>query len=104
MNGETLEAHLPRPQHEDERIHADNADSAGGLILMRASSRESLRAAKRQQRAALRAYVSTIDTLTPRQQDAIHAYVRALSAEAAANRADARELAEYITARESRTA
>lgn len=68
--------------------------------------RPSLREAKSRRARAVKAYGQALDQMQPRHEFAVSAYVAALTAEAAANRADARELRELlaeIIARATRT-
>lgn len=60
--------------------------------------RDSLRDARQLRRRALSGYKNTLDQLRPQQYGAVKAYSAALSAEAAANRAEANELRELLAA------
>lgn len=62
------------------------------------SDRPSLRDAKRARRATIAGYVAALRRLSPRDEAAVLEHSRALSAETAANRAEARELRELLAA------
>lgn len=69
---------------------------ARARLLVTASGRESLRAAKQQRRHALHEYRRALDEMPPRHYAAVKAYAAALSAEAAAHRAGAAELRDVL--------
>lgn len=69
---------------------------ARARLLVSASGRESLRAAKQQRRHALHEYRRALDEMSPRHYAAVKAYAASLSAEAAAHRADAAELRDVL--------
>ncbi|MGY1551585.1 hypothetical protein ACW5CM_07335 [Microbacterium sp. A588] len=58
--------------------------------------RASLHTARQLRRRALSGYKNTLDQLRPQQYSAVKAYAAALSAEAAANRAEANELRDLL--------
>lgn len=60
--------------------------------------RDSLRDARQLRRRALSGYKNALDQMRPQQYSAVKAYAAALSAEAAANRAEANELRELLAA------
>ncbi|MEU2205559.1 hypothetical protein AB0P19_14490 [Microbacterium oleivorans] len=62
------------------------------------TARQSLRDAKRDRRATIGGYLGALRRLSPRDEAAVTAHSRALSAETAANRAEARELRELLAA------
>lgn len=66
--------------------------------LVTAPERESLRAAKAKRRNGLADYERALDEMQPRHYGVVKAYAAALSAEAAAHRADAQELREALAA------
>lgn len=92
MSREALDARVTRLEREIERGHADDAESASPSIL----ARPSLRAAKAERRRATRAYMAVLAKLDAADCEAVGAYTRALSHEAAANRVEARELREFM--------
>ncbi|MGZ0711116.1 hypothetical protein ACWPKO_22585 (plasmid) [Coraliomargarita sp. W4R53] len=65
--------------------------------ILAVPDRDSLRDAKRRQRWSVDEYKRALDSMSPRNSVAVHKYHAALSAEAAANRAEARELRELLT-------
>lgn len=69
---------------------------ARARLLVTASGRDSLRAAKQQRRHALHEYRRALDEMPPRHYAAVKAYAVSLSAEAAAHRADAAELRDVL--------
>ncbi|MGA5644120.1 hypothetical protein ACPCHV_02385 [Microbacterium sp. NPDC088796] len=60
--------------------------------------RNSLRDARAQRRHALSGYKNALDQMRPQHYGAVKAYAAALSAEAAANRAEANELRDLLAA------
>lgn len=64
--------------------------------LVAAPDRESLRAAMHLRRRSSTEYGRALDEMQPRHHAAVKAYAAALSAEAAAHRAEARELRELL--------
>lgn len=60
--------------------------------------RGSLRDARTQRRHALSGYKTSLDQMRPQHYGAVKAYAAALSAEAAANRAEANELRDLLAA------
>ncbi|EIC06296.1 hypothetical protein OR221_0363 [Microbacterium laevaniformans OR221] len=62
------------------------------------TDRQSLRDAKRARRATIDGYLAALRGLSPRDAAAVLAHSRALSAETAANRAEAKELRELLAA------
>lgn len=66
--------------------------------LITSPERDSLRAAKVQRRRTIDDYERALDDMQPRHYAAVKSYAAALSAEAAAQRAEARELREALAA------
>ncbi|GAB2837419.1 hypothetical protein ACFQ0P_13945 [Microbacterium insulae] len=66
--------------------------------LVTAPERESLRVAKAKRRHGLADYERALDEMQPRHYGVVTAYAAALSAEAAAQRAEAQELREVLAA------
>ena len=66
--------------------------------LVTSPERESLRVAMQQRRRHSPGYGRALDEMQPRHYSAVKAYAAALSAEAAAQRADAQELREVLAA------
>lgn len=66
--------------------------------VLLATPRTSMRQAKDRRAYSAREYGQALDGMQPRHEAAVRAYVSALGAEAAANRAEARELREVLTA------
>ncbi|MBF0673174.1 MAG: hypothetical protein IR160_11385 [Salinibacterium sp.] len=66
--------------------------------LVTTPKRDSLRTAMRQRRRTAAGYGKALDEMQPRHYGAVKAYAAALSAEAAAQRADAQELREMLAA------
>lgn len=67
-------------------------------VVAEPTDRQSLRDAKRARRAAVDGYLGVLRRLSPREEAAVTAHARALAAETAANRAEARELRELLAA------
>lgn len=67
-------------------------------VLGEPTARQSLLDAKRDRRAMIDRYRGALRRLSPRDEAAVTAHSRALSDEAAANRAEARELRELLAA------
>ena len=66
--------------------------------LIAAPERESLRAAKAKRRRSIADYERALDEMQPRHYGPVNSYAAALSAEAAAQRAEAQELREALAA------
>lgn len=66
--------------------------------LVTSPERESLRDAKAKRRRGLAEYQRALDEMQPRHYGVVKAYHSALSAEAAANRAEAQELRDVLAA------
>lgn len=67
-------------------------------IVAEPSDRQSLRDANALRRHALSAYQRALDSMSRRDRDGVKAYVSALRSEAAAQRAEAKELRELLAA------
>lgn len=66
--------------------------------LVTSPDRDSLRTAKQQRRRVLDDYTRALDEMQPRHYGAVKAYAAALSAEAAAYRAEVQELRDVLAA------